>query len=329
MRRRLSANRKQREGMEEHACYVGVDVSSQVVDVHVRPAGVAKRFERRRGFDEVVEFLKPFSPRLVVMEATGGFEMPVAAALATAGFAVAIVNPRQARDFAKSTGKLAKTDKIDAAALAHFAEAVKPEPRALPSEEAQELEAQVSRRRQLVEMLVAEQNRLRMAVTKSSRRDLEEHIEWLKKRIKEHDTEIGKSVRRSPLWRDKDDLLQSMPGIGRVLSSTLLAALPELGTLDRKKIAALVGVAPINRDSGKMRGKRSIGGGRADVRAVLYMAAISAVRSNPALKTAYVRLVAAGKAKKVALVACMRKMLTIANAILRDKTAWKLPSAAV
>lgn len=308
--------------------YVGVDVSSQVVDVSIRPDGIAKRFERRFGFDAVVEFLKPFAPQLVVLEATGGYEMPVAAALSTAGFPVAVVNPRQARDFAKSTGKLAKTDKIDAAALAHFAEAVKPEARALPDEQARELEALVSRRRQLVEMLVAEQNRLHVATTRAAKRDIEEHIDFLKKRIKDHDGDIDTTVRQSPLWREKDDLLRSVPGIGKVVASTLLASLPELGTLDRKKIAALVGVAPINRDSGKMRGRRSIWGGRADVRAVLYMAAVSATKHNPAVRATYERLVAAGKAKKVALVACMRKLLTMVNAMIRDNAMWRLESMA-
>lgn len=312
--------------MESTERYVGVDVSSQVVDVHVRPDGAAKRFERRFGFDAVVEFLRPYAPKLIVLEATGGYEAPVAAALASAGFALAIVNPRQARDFAKATGKLAKTDKIDASVLAHFADAVRPAAQQLRDEEARELDALVARRRQLVEMLVAEQNRLHVTPSRSAKKDIEQHVDWLKKRIKDLDGDIGKAVRQSPLWREKDDLLQSVPGLGRVTSSTLLAALPELGTLDRRKIAALVGVAPFNRDSGTMRGRRTIWGGRADVRTVLFMATSVAVRFNPVLKAAYARLLAAGKAKKVALVACMRKLLTIANAILRDKTAWRLDS---
>jgi transposase len=312
--------------MESTERYVGVDVSSQVVDVHVRPDGAAKRFERRFGFDAVVEFLRPYAPKLIVLEATGGYEAPVAAALASAGFALAIVNPRQARDFAKATGKLAKTDKIDAAVLAHFADAVRPAAQQLRDDEARELDALVARRRQLVEMLVAEQNRLHVTPSRSAKKDIEQHVDWLKKRIKDLDGDIGKAVRQSPLWREKDDLLQSVPGLGRVTSSTLLAALPELGTLDRRKIAALVGVAPFNRDSGTMRGRRTIWGGRADVRTVLFMATSVAVRFNPVLKAAYARLLAAGKAKKVALVACMRKLLTIANAILRDKTAWRLDS---
>lgn len=307
--------------------YVGIDVSSQVVDVSIRPEGVTKRFERRHGFDVVVDFIKPYEPKLVVLEATGGFEMPVAAAIAAAGLPVAVVNPRQARDFAKSTGKLAKTDKIDAMALAHFAEAVKPEARPLPDEKARELESLVTRRRQLMEMLVAEQNRLRMATTKSAAKDIGDHIEFLKKRIKDHDKDMAEAVRQSPLWREKDERLRSVPGVGKVLALTLLASLPELGTLDRRKIAALVGVAPINRDSGKMRGKRSIWGGRADVRAILYMAAMTAAKYNPTLRATYERLLAAGKAKKVALVACMRKLLTTLNAMIRDKSAWKLPEA--
>jgi transposase len=312
--------------MDSAERYVGIDVSSQVVDVHVRPDGAAKRFERRFGFDAVVEFLRPYSPKLIVLEATGGYEAPVAAALASAGFALAIVNPRQARDFAKATGKLAKTDKIDASVLAHFADAVRPAAQQLRDEEARELDALVARRRQLVEMLVAEQNRLHVSPSRSAKKDIEQHVEWLKKRIKDLDGDIGKAVRQSPLWREKDDLLRSVPGLGRITSSTLLAALPELGTLDRRKIAALVGVAPFNRDSGTMRGRRTIWGGRADVRSVLFMATSVAVRCNPVLKAAYARLLATGKAKKVALVACMRKLLTIANAILRDKSAWRLDS---
>ena len=324
LRRRLPPNEGGQK-MGENERFVGIDVASGHVDVCVRPGGVAKRFERAPGFDELVAFVKTFSPTLIVLEATGGYEAAVAAALATEGMALAVINPRQARDFAKATGKLAKTDKIDAAVLAHFAEAVRPAAQVLADEQTRELEALVTRRRQLVEMLVAEQNRLRIVPSKAMRRDIEKHVEWLKKRIKDHDGDIGKAVRETPLWREKDDLLRSVPGIGPIVSSTLLASLPELGTLDRRKIAALVGVAPFNRDSGTLRGKRAIWGGRADVRAVLFMAAATAARFNPSVKATYQRLVAAGKAKKVALTACMRKMLTIANAILRDKTAWRDP----
>ena len=222
--------------MGENERFIGIDVASSYVDVCVRPEGVAKRFARTAGFDELIEFVKPYAPKLVVMEATGGYEAAVAASLATAGFALAIINPRQARDFAKATGKLAKTDKIDAAVLAHFAEAVRPAAQVLADEQTRELEALVTRGRQLVEMLVAEQNRLRLVASKAMRRDIEKHVDWLKKRIKDHDSDIGKAVRETPMWREKDDLLQSVPGIGPVVSSTLLASLPELGTLDRRKM---------------------------------------------------------------------------------------------
>ena len=244
--------------MGENERFIGIDVGSSYVDVGAAE-GVAKRFARTAGFDDLIEFVKPYAPKLVVMEATGGYEAAVAASLATAGFALAIINPRQARDFAKATGKLAKTDKIDAAVLAHFAEAVRPAAQVLADEQTRELEALVTRGRQLVEMLVAEQNRLRLVASKAMRRDIEKHVDWLKKRIKDHDSDIGKAVRETPMWREKDDLLQSVPGIGPVVSSTLLASLPELGTLDRRKIAALVGVAPFNRDSGTLRGRRAIG----------------------------------------------------------------------
>jgi transposase len=302
---------------------VGIDVASDHVDVCIRPDGVARRFDTEGGFEELVSFLALFSPKLIVLEATGGYEAPVAAALAAAGLPVAIVNPRQVRDFAKATGKLAKTDTLDAAAIAHFAEAVRPEVRPLPDEQTRELLALVVRRRQLVEMLVAEQSRLRMATSTRTKKDIQKHIDWLKKRVASHDGDISGSVRRSEIWRAKDDLLQSVPGIGPVTSSTLIVSLPELGALDRRKISALVGVAPLNRDSGTMRGKRVIWGGRADVRAVLYMAATSAVQHNPRLRATYERLVSAGKSKKLALVACMRKLLTIANAMLREKAAWR------
>lgn len=309
--------------MGEQERFVGIDVASRHVDVCVRPEGVAKRFDTEGGFEELVSFVESFSPKLVVLEATGGYEAPVAAALAAAGLPVAVVNPRQVRDFAKSTGKLAKTDTLDAAAIAHFGEAVRPDVRPLPDEETRELLALVVRRRQLVEMLVAEQSRLRMCTSTPTKKDIQKHIDWLKKRIETHDDDIGRSVRRSTIWREKDDLLQSVPGIGPVTSSTLIVSLPELGKLDRRKISALVGVAPLNRDSGTMRGKRAIWGGRADVRAVLYMAATSAVKHNPRIKATYERLVSAGKSKKLALIACMRKLLTIANAILRENTSWR------
>jgi transposase len=241
--------------------------------------------------------------------------------LALADIQVAVVNPRQARDFGKALGFLAKTDRIDAGILAHFGEAVRPEPRQLPSEEAANLAALVARRRQLTEMLTMEQNRLGSAPA-ALRKDIREHITWLQKRLKDSDKDIHKLLRSSPLWREKDQLLQGVPGVGPVLSATLLAMLPELGKLNRKEIAALVGVAPLNRDSGKMKGKRATWGGRSSVRDVLYMATMSAVRYNPTLKDFYERLLKAGKLKKVALVACMRKLLVILNAMLRDNAPW-------
>jgi transposase len=326
LRRGLPPSRKA-EQVADAERFIGIDVASQHVDVCVRPDGDAKRFGTEGGYEELISLVRSFSPALIVMEATGGYEAPVAAALATAGLAVAVVNPRQVRDFAKATGKLAKTDKLDAAVIAHFAEAVRPEVRPLPDEQTRELQALVVRRRQLVEMLVSEQSRLRMCTSTATKKDIQKHVDWLKKRVASHDDDIGHSVRRSPIWREKDDLLQSVPGVGPVTSSTLLVSLPELGTLDRRKISALVGVAPLNRDSGTMRGKRVIWGGRSDVRAVLYMAATVGARRNPRLKATYERLVAAGKSKKLALVACIRKLLTIANAILREKTPWRIENA--
>lgn len=304
--------------------FIGIDVASSHVDVCVRPSGEAKRFATEDGLEDLVAFVGSHSPTLVVMEATGGYETPIAAAIAMAGVAVAIVNPRQIRDFAKATGRLAKTDTLDAAAIAHFADAVRPTARPMPDTETSELTELVVRRRQLIDMRVAEQNRLRVNASAKTKKDLTEHIKWLQKRIKDHDRDILERVRSSTLWREKDDLMQSFPGIGSVTSATMLTCLPELGTLDRRAIASLVGIAPYNCDSGKMRGKRMIWGGRADVRAVLYMAARSAVRFNPELSEMYKRLVAKGKAKKLATVACMRKMLTILNAILRDATPWQL-----
>ena len=309
--------------MEPTNRFVGIDVSGAHVDVFVRPDGHAKRFDRDGEREALLEYLKPLEPTLIVMEATGGLEVPVAAAIATAKLPVVVINPRQARDFAKATGRLAKTDTIDAAVLAHFADALRPEVRPLPDEASRELEALVVRRRQLVDMLVAERHRLRVCASNATKAGLKKHIEWLQKQIKELDDDIGRNVRKSPIWREKDDLLQSVPGIGPVVSSTLLASLPELGTLDRKKISALVGLAPLNRDSGTMRGKRTIWGGRASVRAVLYMTATVAAQHNPTIKAFYARLLAVGKPKKVALTACMHKVLIMVNAILRTGRSWQ------
>jgi transposase len=257
-----------------------------------------------------------------VLEATGGYESLVAGALAGQGIAVAVVNPRQVRDFAKATGVLAKTDRIDARVLARFAEAVRPEPRPLPTEEAKELEEFLSRRRQIVDMLTMEKNRLSIATTERAKKSLKKHIAWLEEALRRANDDIDTAVRNSPAWREQEDLLRSVPGIGPVSARTMLAELPELGTLSRKKIAALVGVAPLNRDSGTIRGSRICWGGRASVRQVLYMAATSAVRCNPVIRRTYLALRARGKKHKVALVACMRKLLTILTAMVRDQRRW-------
>ena len=258
------------------------------------------------------------------MEATGGFEMPIAGELELVGLPVSLVNPRQVRSFARATGKLAKTDAIDALLLAQFAEAVKPPVRPLPDEETRELRALVDRRRQLLEMLTSERNRLRPA-SKRVGRLIQEHILWLKQQIDDLDKDIGELIRSSPIWRAQEDLLRSVPGVGRVLSCTLLTHLPELGSLNRGQVAALVGVAPLNRDSGAFRGKRSVWGGRSAIRSALYMAALVASQHNPVIKAFYHRLRAAGKPAKVALTACMRKLLLILNSMLKRGTQWGPP----
>jgi transposase len=302
--------------------FVGIDVSKARLDVVVRPSGEVWSFDNdEAGFASLVETLKPLSPRLVVLEATGGYQAPVAAALSVAGITVAVVNPRQIRDFGRATGQLAKTDVLDAEVIARFAESVRPEPRPLPDADARELQSLVSRRRQLVEMVTAETNRLYTALP-PVRRDIEEHISWLKRRLKDVDKDLYTRLKKSPLWRVKDELLRSAPGIGPVTSCTLLAEVPELGQLDGKKIAALIGVAPFNRDSGTLRGKRAIWGGRASVRATLYMATMAAVKWSPSMKAFRDRLVATGKPSKVVLVACMRKLAVRLNAMMRDGVAW-------
>jgi transposase len=307
--------------------FVGIDVSKAQLDVSVRPADELTRHANdEAGIGELVAKLVGLSPTLTVLEATGGYEAPVVAALVLAGLAVAVVNPRQVRDFAKATGILAKTDAIDAAVLARFAEAVRPEPRPIDDEQTSELAALVNRRRQLIDMLTAETNRMRACRTDRLRKSIYEHVAWLRRQIRDVDSDLDTKLRTMPLWREKEDLLRSVPGVGPVLSRTLLAELPELGSIDRGKIAALVGVAPLNRDSGTMRGKRSIWGGRASVRAVLYMATLAATRRNPVIRAIYERLVASGKAKKVALVACMRKLLIALNAMMRDRRPWLPPA---
>ncbi len=302
--------------------YVGIDVSADALDVAAHPRQGVNSFRNTdAGISELVSYLKKLAPALVVMEATGGLELNVAAALAASGIPVAIVNPRQIRDYAKSLGKLAKTDKIDAQVMADFAAANQPEPRPLPDSQTQALKDLLTRRSQLSEMITAEKSRLRRA-----RRPVSEHIEahiaFLEQELGKMDSGIRGFIQDSPVWREKENLLRSVPGIGPVLSSTLLAELPELGALNRKQIAALAGVAPFNRDSGKLRGKRAVWGGRAKVRVVLYMGTLVATRRNDVIRPFYERLLAAGKAKKAAITACMRKMLTILNAMLKHGTPW-------
>jgi transposase len=304
--------------------FVGIDISKDRLDVHIQPT--EERFSLAHdeaGVAEVVRRLQGVAPQLVVMEATGGYETTVAAALGSAGLAVAVVNPRQIRDYARATGQLAKTDRLDARVIALFAQAVRPAVRPLPDEQAQQLGEVVARRRQLVDMLSAEMNRRRMVRDPRLRERLHAHIAWLEQAVREVDEDLRRLVRGSALWRETDDLLRSAPGIGKVTSCTLIADLPELGHLDRRRIAALVGVAPFNRDSGTMRGRRIVTGGRASVRKVLYMATLSAIRRNPTIAAFYQRLRAGGRPGKVAVVAAMRKLLTILNAIVRERRAWQ------
>ena len=303
--------------------FLGIDVAKAQLEFACRPGGETGTVPNDEvGIRALVGQARDLTPTLIVLEATGGYEAAVVAALATAGLPVVVANPRQVRDFAKATGQLAKTDALDAQVLALFAERVRPTPRALPDDAVQALDALLTRRRQLVEMLTAERNRLLVA-RPTVRRDLQQHIGYLERRLREADGDLHTAVKASPLWRVKDDLLQSVPGVGRVVSLTLLAELPELGRLSHKEIAALVGVAPLNRDSGTLRGKRLVYGGRAPVRAALYMAALVASKCNPVIRAFYQRLRAAGKPAKVALTACMRKLLTILNAMARSGTPWQ------
>jgi transposase len=308
------------EGGPHHAA--GIDVSKRRLDVRLLPGRKAFCVANDpEGIDELVRRLEEARPELVVLEATGRYERPVAAAIAALGIAVAVINPRQARDFAKATGKLAKTDKIDAEVLARFASAVGPEPSVLPDEEAQALQAILARRRQILEMLVAEKNRLQMAPEAVARR-IRAHVKWLEKELSRTERDLDEAIQESETWRPNEGLLRSVPGVGPVLARTLLAELPELGTLAPKRLSALVGIAPFNRDSGTLRGKREVWGGRAPVRAALYMGTLVATRHNPVLKEFYGRLLGAGKPKKVALVACMRKLLTILSAMMRNGVPW-------
>ena len=311
--------------------FVGVDVSKAELQVACRPSASGGRIPARRrtcfpndprGRAALVGSLRRLGPTLVVLEATGGWEAHAAAALAQAALPVAVINPRHVRRFAQANGRLAKTDRIDAGVLAHFAEAIRPQPRPLPDAELRALESLVLRRRQLTEMITAESNR-RSTALKDLRRGISAHLRWLRSQRNALDRKIAEAIRSHPTWREQDRLLQSVPGVGDVLAATAITRLPELGTLSHKQIAALAGVAPFNRDSGKHRGERKCWGGRADVRAVLYMATLAATRCNPVIHAFYQRLLAAGKKKKVALVACMRKLLTLLNAMVRDGRSWQ------
>lgn len=303
--------------------FIGIDVSKATLDVYVHEAGVAfKAANDETALHGLREKLAAFTPELIVLEATGGYERMCAAALAQAGLPVAIVNPRQVRAFAIATGVLAKSDKVDARVLAHFAAAVRPQVGALPDEQREALDELLGRRRQLIGMLVQEKNRLQQARAALVRKDIKSHIAILEKRIGSCDGELQQLIHDSPVWKTHEDLLRSFKGIGPVSACTLVAELPELGKLNRKQIASLVGLAPIARDSGSWRGKRAIYGGRAQVRQVLYMATVSAIRANQTIRSFYQRLCAAGKPHKVALIACMRKLLTILNAMMRTQTHW-------
>ncbi len=302
--------------MEGEARFVGIDVSKAQLDVAVRPTGPCPTT-----IEGLIPQIVDLEPALVLLEATGGLELPLVAALAAAALPVVVVNPRQVRDFARATGTLAKTDTLDAGVLAHFADAVRPEVRPLKDAETQVLNSLTARRHQVMTMLVSEKNRLGTAIGAVSPR-IEAHIAWLEQELSDLDKGLRQTLRRSPVWREKDDLLRTVPGVGEQISLTLLANLPELGTLNRRQIAALVGVAPYNRDSGTLRGKRAVWGGRSRVRAVLYMGALVASRHNPAIRDFYQRLLAAGKPKKVALVASMRKLLVILNGMLKHGSPW-------
>jgi transposase len=304
--------------------FVGIDVSKAWLDIAVHAKEETFRASNDEiGIADLVKRLKKLKASLIVLEPTGGFEMRVVAEFTQAGLPVAVVNAKRVRDFARATGQIAKTDKLDAKVLAHFAAAVRPAVRSLRTEQEEQLTALMTRRRQVIDMLTVEKNRL-VTVRAKMRTDIEAHIHWLSNSLKELDQEIEEFVKGLPVWKEKDALLQSVPGVGRVTSATLLGMLPELGVLNRQEIAALVGVAPVNKDSGKKRGRRRVYGGRADVRSVLYMAALSAKKFNPVIRKFYQRLIQQGKEKKVALTACMRKLLVILNAMIRSNQSWRV-----
>jgi len=308
--------------LQEH--FIGIDVSKDKLDVAVRPSGETRIFSNtHEDLRRLTQYVKSLTPALVVLEATGGLHRTVLSTLAAEGLPAVAVNPRQIRNFAKATGTVAKTDRIDAQVIAHFAEALRPQVRPLKDEQAERLQALMTRRRQLIDMLTAEKNRLASA-PKWIQKDIRAHIQILERRLKHIDDDLDKLIKQSPLWRHKEEILQSMPGVGPVLARTLLAELPELGTLNRHQIAALVGVAPFNRDSGCFKGRRTIWGGRAHVRSVLYMNAVVAARFNPVIKAFYQRLRQAGKRFKVAITACMRKILIILNTMIKNDSCWNL-----
>jgi transposase len=309
--------------MASSPLFVGVEVAKATLDIALRPR--AQTWQVIYDDTHVEAFVTPLnelSPTLIVVEATGGLERSLVAALVAARLPVVVINPRQARDFAKATGRLAKTDRIDAQVLAHDGEAIRPSFRPLPDADTQQWRALVDRRRQLVDRMTAEQSRLNTSPSRV-RDSIEAHLAWLQQQLASLDDDLDDMLQSSPIWRERDDMLQSTPGVGPVWSRTLRSQLPELGDLNRKEIAALVGVAPFNRDSGTWRGRRTIWGGRAAVRSVLYMSTLVATRHHPVIREFYERLLAAGKAKKVALTACMRKLLTILNAMVKNQQRWQ------
>ena len=310
--------------MQTQDLYVGIDVSKNTLDVDSVPVSHRAQYSNDAdGHRDLAARLVQLQPQWIVLEATGGLETELVSVLATAGLPVAVINPRQARQFASATGVLAKTDQVDAMVLAHFGRAVRPALRPVKDSELRELEEVLTRRRQLVEMLTAEKNRRQQASSKMAK-EIDEHIKWLKARIKGTEGDMGRAIKQSPIWHAKADLLLSIPGVGAITVATVIAELPELGTLNRREVSALVGVCPYNRDSGRLRGKRRIFGGRACVRSVLYMAALAAIRAKGVIATTYEHLLAAGKLKKVAIVACMRKLLVTMNAMVRDNKPWQM-----
>lgn len=315
--------------METQETYIGIDVSQDTLDMAAYPTGQIWQYKNNRsGIAKTVAKLKGIGPKLVVMEATGGLELELKNALDEEGIAVAVVNPRRIREHGKSMGMLAKTDKLDARLMAHFAAKIEPQPQPPRDKAEWMLDNLITRRVQLSDMLTAERNRLKDHLDQSVKADIEDHIQWLRAKIAGLDKEIKNRVKQNPIFMQKANLYKSMKGVGDVLSSTLIAKLPELGRLNQREIAALVGLAPVNRDSGKFRGKRMIQGGRAMVRKVSYMPVLSAIRYNPPIRDLYRRLIAKGKLQKVALVACMHKMFTVLNAMAKTGVAWKCPTPA-